>query len=136
MRIAPEEIGVSDVEAVHEIHRVGTPFRKGPWYHKLAAKQADDDSGGVFTIRDPRKASARRKLFLHAGSKGMVWDWEDQVIEVVEMTIAKVKRDLKNYGKVDIMKWWELMTADIMGMIAFGDSFRMVETEKVSRSFL
>lgn len=71
MRIAPDEIGVSDVDAVHEIHRVGLPFRKGQWYHKLAEKQADDEDGAIFTIQDPRKASARRKLFLHAGSRGV-----------------------------------------------------------------
>lgn len=131
MRIAPDKIGISDVVAVHEIHRVETPFRKSSWYHKLAAKQADDDSGGVFTIRDPRKASARRKLFLHAGSRGMIRDWEDQVSEIVKMTVAKVKRILKKDGTVDIMKWWEFMTTNIMGMVAFGESFRMVETEKV-----
>lgn len=131
MRIAPDELDICDVDAVHEIHRVGTAFRKAPWYHKLSPKQADDDSGGVFTIRDPKKASARRKLFLHAGSKAMIHEWEDEVSKLVRLTVSKIKRDLKIHGRVDLMKWWGFMTADVMGMFAFGESFRMVETEKV-----
>lgn len=65
----------------------------------------------------------------------MTRDWEGQINEVVEMTVAKVKRDLKQNGKVDMMRWWEFVTADIMGIIAFGESFRMVETGKVGISY-
>lgn len=61
----------------------------------------------------------------------MIHDWEDEVSKVVKLTVSKMKRDLNDCGRVDVMKWWEFMTADVMGMVAFGESFRMVETEKV-----
>lgn len=116
---------------MHEIHRIGTAFRKSEWYHRINSAQTNDDDGGVFTIIDPRKAIARRKLFLRAGSRAMVEDWDDEVMQVVELTVSKIKRDLEKEGKVDVMKWWTFMTADVMGMLCFGDSFRMVENEKV-----
>lgn len=62
----------------------------------------------------------------------MVREWEPQVAEIVDLTVAKIKRDLLETGVADVMKWWKFMTADVLGLIAFGESFNMVEKEQVS----
>lgn len=122
---------MSDINAYREIHKVGTRFSKAPWYQKLSPKQYNDDTCAVFGIRDHRKAAVRRKLFLQAGAPASVREWEPGVVEIVDETVTKIERDLKRRGKADVMRWWSFMTADVLGLVAFGEHFGMVRTEQV-----
>jgi len=131
VRISPTEIAVADIDAWRQIHRVGSDFRKNPkWYQGQSPVQYDDNTVGVFGLNDPKKASARRKLFQTAGTKKIVAEWEPQVIQLVDLTIERIKRDLKA-GQCDVMKWWTLMTSDVLGDLAFGESFDNVKNEEV-----
>lgn len=38
---------------------------------------------------------------------------------------------MKSRGAADIYKWWKFMTADLIGELTFGDSFRMLELGEV-----
>lgn len=131
MRVAPKEVSVSDLAAYHEIHKVGTKFTKAPWYQTLSPKQYNDDTCAVFGIRDHQKAAARRKLFLQAGNPATVREWEPQVVRIIGLTVARIQEDLERHGKADLMKWWSYMTTDVLGLIAFGESFDMVRTGEV-----
>lgn len=135
MRVAPNEISVSDIATYHEIHKVGTKFTKAPWYQKLSPKQYDDNTCAVFGIRDHKKAAARRKLFLQAGNPATVREWESQVVQIIDLTVERIRDELNSHGKADIMKWWSYMTTDVLGKIAFGESFEMVSTGQVGRVF-
>ena len=132
MRISPNEIAVADVQGVRQIHKIGTVWTKTSWYQGQTATQISDDTCGVFGVRDPRKASHRRKFFQQAGAKAVVGQWESEIRTSVQMTVSKIKRDALKDGKVDIMKWWIRMTTDVLGNLAFGESLDMVETESVS----
>lgn len=57
-------------------------------------------------------------------------EWEPQIKNIVHRAVAKIKRDAKN-GKANLVKWWSLMTADVLGDLAFGEAFGMVEGEQV-----
>lgn len=52
------------------------------------------------------------------------------IISTIDVTVSKIKRDASQ-GEEDIMKWWTMMTADILGSLAFGEPFRMIEYEQV-----
>ena len=52
------------------------------------------------------------------------------IICTIDPTVSKIKRDATQ-GEADIMKWWTMMTADILGSLAFGEPFRMIEHEQV-----
>ncbi|KAG5925741.1 hypothetical protein E4U42_004006 [Claviceps africana] len=129
VRVAPREISISDPDAVRQIHRIGTPFRKASWYKELT-RQPDDDACTVFAIQDPRQASARRKLFQRSATRAAVAQWEPVVARLADLAVGKIKRDVETTGTADVARWWSMMTADVLSSLAFGESYRIVETEQ------
>ena len=131
MRIAPTEIAVADIEAWRQIHRIGSDFKKNPkWYQGQSPIQTDDATCGVFGLVDPKKASARRKLFQQAGTKKIVAEWEPNIIQLTRLTIHKIRSDLESTGRCDVMKWWTFMATDVSAELAFGESFGTVKNEE------
>lgn len=119
------------MESCRQIHKIGTQFIKSAWYQDQVPTQYDDETCGVFGIRDPRKAAARRKLYQQAGTRAAVHSWEPRIVEIVYQAMDKIGRDLKLYGKADVFKWFPMMTTDLISELAFGEPFRMVEKEEV-----
>jgi len=132
VRIGPREIAIADLNAAQQIHKVGTRFRKSEWYQNQTTTQVTDDTCGVFGIRGLAEARRRRKYFQQAGTKAIVMEWEPMIISTIDVTVSKIKRDASQ-GEEDIMKWWTMMTADILGSLAFGEPFRMIEYEQKSQ---
>lgn len=126
MRVAHREVSVADIAVYHEIHKVGTMFQKARWYQKLSPRQYDDETCAVFGIRDQRKAAARRKLFLQAGSVSSVREWETGIVNIVDLMVARVKQELDERGKADVTKWFSYMTCDVLGLVAFDENFGMI----------
>ncbi|KAG6230416.1 hypothetical protein E4U26_007933 [Claviceps purpurea] len=127
VRVAPREVSISDLDSVRQIHRIGTPFRKAAWY-KEVTRQPPDDQCTVFAIQDPRKASARRKLFQRSATRAAVQQWEPVVAQLANLTVQKIKKDVSAKGSADVAKWWSMMAADVLTSLAFGESYRIVET--------
>jgi cytochrome P450 len=132
VRVSPNEVAVADIKANREIHKIGTTFTKSAWYQNQSPTQISDETCGVFGVRDHRKAMQRRKLYQQAGTKATVVQWEPQIRSIVEETVSKIRRDALGKGRVDIMRWWMMMTADVLGSLAFGEPFDIVKTESVS----
>lgn len=127
MRISPREIAVADPESFAAIHRIGSGFNKSPWY--------DSIPDGIFAMRDPKVHSQRRKLFARAFSATELRaNWEGVVRQKVELAVQKIQREAADHGEVDVMKWWTLMTTDVIGHLSFGESFEMLEVGRVSFS--
>ncbi|KAG5987176.1 hypothetical protein E4U54_005100 [Claviceps lovelessii] len=129
VRISPREISLAEADAVRQIHKIGTPFRKASWYKDLT-QQPDDDKCTVFAIRDPRRASARRKLFQRSATRAAVRQWEPVVVRLADLAVRRMKRDVVAGGTADVARWWSMMTADVLSLLAFGEAFHIVETEQ------
>ena len=129
VRIAPFEVHVSDIDSARQIHRVGTQFTKSAWYQNQSPVQYDDDTCGVFGLRGLEKAKARRKLFQQAGTRAAVKEWEPIIVDIVIRAVGKIKRDASE-GTADLVKWWSMMTADVLGSLAFGEPFNLVKNER------
>jgi hypothetical protein len=130
VRIAPNEIAIADIIAYQQIHKIGTHFIKSSWCQNQVPSQYDDGTCGVFGVRDNRKAAQRRKLYQQAGTRAAVRAWEPRFVEIIDLAVEKMKRDAKVNGKVDVFKWIAMMTTDVLGELAFGEAFRMVERER------
>ncbi|KAK7949267.1 cytochrome P450 [Apiospora aurea] len=120
VRIAPGEVAVADLAAYARIHRVGSPFLKGPWY--------DSVNPGIFALRDPKRHGERRRLFARAFSKtALRANWEAAVRRTVEKTMGRIKAEAEaEGGSADVLKWWTLMATDVIAHLSFGESFDMV----------
>ncbi|GKT95422.1 cytochrome P450 [Colletotrichum tofieldiae] len=76
---------------------------------------------------DPKQHAARRKLFARAfTSASLRQNWEPVVRQKVERAVDRIKADALN-GKADLLKWWTLMTTDVIAQLSFGESFEMLE---------
>jgi cytochrome P450 len=70
-------------------------------------------------------------LFQQAVTKAAVREWEPVVDGIVKEAVSKIKRDAQQTGTADVMKWVALMTTDVLGSLAFGEPFRLVERGEV-----
>jgi hypothetical protein len=128
VRLSPTEVGVADLDAFREIHKIGTKYMKSEWYLRLA----NFPKAGVFTMLDPREHGPRRKLLSRSFSRSyLVENWEPIVRQKALLAVTKIKADAVQ-GTADVYNWWMLLASDISAHLSFGESFRMLETGRVS----
>lgn len=100
---------------------------KSEWYLRLA----NFPKAGVFTMLDPREHGSRRKLLSRAFSRTyLVENWESVVREKALLAVTKIRREAEQ-SPADIYNWWMLLASDVSAHLAFGESFRMLETGHV-----
>ncbi|KAF9869419.1 cytochrome P450 [Colletotrichum karsti] len=123
VRISPTEVAVADPEGFNAIHKIGSGFLKGPWYSTVTVGVEP----GIFAMVNPKEHAARRKLFARAfTSASLRLNWEPVVRQKVERAVERIKTDALT-GKADVLKWWTLMTTDVIAHLSFGESFDMLE---------
>ncbi|TEA04262.1 Cytochrome P450 monooxygenase cypX [Colletotrichum sidae] len=127
VRISPKEVAVADPESFTAIHKIGSGFLKGPWYSTVTVGVEP----GIFAMADPKKHAARRRLFARAFTcASLRRNWEPIVRQKVERAVERIKAEEAVCGSADILKWWTLMTTDVIAHLSFGDSFEMLELGK------
>jgi cytochrome P450 len=127
VRISPEEVAVSDVGALSQIHKIGSGFHKSPWYDTITP----DRPPGIFTMRDPHQHAARRRLFAQSFSNSALQkNWAVEIRSRVEIAVSRIRQDAAT-GDADVLRWWTLMATDLITHLCFGESFHMLEQGKV-----
>lgn len=135
VRIAPREVAVADVQAAQAIHKIGSGFTKSAWYEELTKKTRPDTVGdnGIFLMRDPKAHAARRRLFARPFSNSALQANSDEAVrDKVNLALSKIQEEYKRDGKADVMKWWTLMTTDVIAHLSFGECFGGLQQGKVS----
>lgn len=128
VRIAPNEVDVSDLRGYNAIHKIGNGFHKSQWYPRFRTAYADQD---VFSETDSKKHAIRRKLLSRPFSKSNLrQNWERVVSEKAQLAVQKIKAKAES-GVCDVFEWWTYYTVDVIGQISFGESFGMLELGKV-----
>ncbi|KAH7146882.1 cytochrome P450 monooxygenase [Dactylonectria estremocensis] len=122
VRISPSEIDVADIEAFSEIHKIGSPFLKSPWYVMFRG------AVNCFTCSDPKIHGRKRKTLARPFSKtSLRGNWEAVVVNLAKQTVAKMKEEATQ-GTTDLLKWWTFFATDVTGEVAFGEAFGLVES--------
>jgi cytochrome P450 len=120
-------VGVSDLASFKEIHKIGTKYLKADWYQRLA----NFPKLGVFTMIDPREHGPRRKLLSRSFSRTyLVENWEPVVRQKALLCVEKIRRAAMD-DTADVYNWWMLLASDVSAHLAFGESFKMLETGHV-----
>lgn len=127
VRIAPDEVSVSDMDGFKKIHAVSATFNKADWYEKLTIFPRHS----VFTMMTKETHAARRKLFARGFSKSYLREhYEPIVAEKARLAVKGIKeRAVK--GNADLMQWWTFLATDTVGRLGFGESFGMLEKGEV-----
>jgi hypothetical protein len=71
-----------------------------------------------------------RKLLSHAFSDAALRQQEDILTQYFELLVQELKKrvDTLDAGKVDLAKWYNFLTFDIIGDMCFGESFGALES--------
>jgi cytochrome P450 len=128
VRLSPNEVGVSDLGAFREIHKIGTKYLKSDWYQRLA----NFPKAGIFTMIDPKEHGPRRKLLSRSFSKTYLMEhWEAVVRDKAQLCVEKIKGDATR-SSADVYNWWMLLASDVTAHLSFGEPFGMLQTGQVS----
>ncbi|KAI3337515.1 cytochrome P450 [Xylariaceae sp. AK1471] len=131
VRVAPNDLVFNSAQAWQDIYgfRPGhRTFIKGVFYE-----------GGVFssrgvssidTERDPQRHANMRRLLANAFSMTSLTEQEELVRGTIDRFIEVFKTKTVEHGQVfDVTKGYERMTFDIIGDLAFGETFGALESE-------
>ena len=124
VRVAPNELSFNTAQSWHDIYGL----RKS---HDVFVKSEFYDGGNfaaeslsIVSERDPQKHSQMRKYLSSAFSDRSLRDQEYLIAEIVDEFIASIDPG-HNEGKepVELVNMFNLTTFDIIGSLAFGESF-------------
>lgn len=127
IRISPNEVEVCDLAAYREVHRIGSGFVKASSYDKMTPGMESN----VFSMTKVQEHAARRKLLARPFSRSsLLAHFQNLVIERSRLAVAKIKEEASQ-GACDAMKWWTLMTSDVIMEVAFGEKSGLLEAGEV-----
>lgn len=90
----------------------------------------------IVTERDPSKHAQMRRLLAHAFSNTSLNEQQELIIGTVDRFIELVKtKTCVQDGVFDIAKGYERMAFDIIGDLAFGETFGALETGLLHRFY-
>lgn len=123
VRVAPNELSFNSAQAWKDIygHRKGhATFIKSHFYDRgNFANQAHS----IVSERDPVKHSKMRKYLSSAFSDRSLKEQEHLVIEKVDEFIDQIYKSGSTPAGIDMTLWFNLLTFDVIGELAFGQSF-------------
>ena len=129
VRISPTELSFISSEAWQDIYsyRPGhTPFEKD-------LRVYGKPPNGVHSLLTaPRGDHARmRRVLDHAFSDKAYKEQEPIVVSYIDKLIKRLNEQThdSNQGQVDLVKWYNWMSFDVIGDLSFGQSFNCLETQ-------
>ncbi|KAF2400362.1 benzoate para-hydroxylase [Trichodelitschia bisporula] len=139
VRIQPHHISVADAAAVSAIYGHGNGFLKSDYYDAFVSIQR-----GLFNTRSRPEHSRKRKTVSHTFSAKSVGQFEEYMHhnlalfaqrwgELSDAAAASAKTTKEEwptpraYAEIDALNWFNYLAFDIIGDLAFGAPFGMLE---------
>lgn len=128
VRTNPEEVDVSEIQAVRSIHSVKAGYLKSSFYTNLTGRAQQS----VFSATDPEFHRHRRRLLSMPLSESALKTLEPIVRSKASLAVQRIGEEMESRGAADVFKWFLFYSTDVIGELSFGESFRMLEIGKVS----
>ncbi|KAJ6149580.1 hypothetical protein N7471_000779 [Penicillium samsonianum] len=133
VRIGFNHVSIADERALNVVYGHGNGFLKDHYYEAFVAR-----TPGMFNVRDRAEHTRKRKIISHAFSPRSVAEFEPFMAENLERWTSQLDRiagsQSQNNGKVfapyNAMPWFSYLAFDIIGDLAFGSPFGMVNKGK------
>ncbi|PLW11316.1 hypothetical protein PCASD_07350 [Puccinia coronata f. sp. avenae] len=138
VRIAPNELSIADPDAIPVVLGHGTGTVKSRFYDAFVAVHR-----GLFNTRDRADHTRKRKIISSTFSQKSILEFEayitdtmacflkkmDQLaLEIDPDHLARNQDSFSTFWKViDILPWLNYLAFDIIGDLAFGERFGMIE---------
>lgn len=127
MRIAPREVDVCDIDAAKAIYTTREVFLKSVWYQHFTSYGVET----LFNTNDVDFHRRHRRLLSAPLSEASLRAYWRQISSRCEHTIQRMRDEMRTTGAADVFKWWTFFATDVIGELAFGESFRMIERGEV-----
>ncbi|KAI1133339.1 cytochrome p450 benzoate 4-monooxygenase [Nemania abortiva] len=127
VRVGFNHVSIATGEGLRTVYAHGNGFLKDTYYEAFVSGVP-----GVFNVRDRDEHTRKRKIIAHAFSPGAVHDFEPHMSANLKRWVSQLDRQASNpgkdgYARVNIMPWCTFIAFDIIGDLAFGAPFGMVQ---------
>ena len=136
IRVSPNELSFASVgswKGIYGSQSTGKPaLVKSEFYEMYGA---GFNSTCIGSERDPSKHARMRRLLSPAFSAKVLKDQEDIVGQTIDAFVVRIGRDGAPGSKgLNMTKWYEMVAFDILGEMAFGESFHCIENGKLKKN--
>ncbi|KAJ4251352.1 hypothetical protein NW762_011333 [Fusarium torreyae] len=128
VRLGPNEIDISDLQAVQNIYSIKSNYIKTQWYNQLT----DLPVRNVFDTTNVEYHRRHRRLLGGNMSETALKNFLPIITPRIDLAIARMREEMHNRGVADVCKWWLFMATDIIGELTFGESFQTLEQGRKS----
>ncbi|KAF3386264.1 hypothetical protein F1880_001608 [Penicillium rolfsii] len=118
VRLGPTELSITDPNAVKALYSSQAKVSKGPWYTILEPRVSLQQE------RNKQEHARRRKAWDQAFSARALRDYEPRVSHYTSQLIDAIEKHLGS--SMDISRWFNYYSFDVMGDLSFGESFNML----------
>ncbi|KAE8447509.1 hypothetical protein EG329_010639 [Mollisiaceae sp. DMI_Dod_QoI] len=129
VRIQPDHVSVADESAIQEIYGHGNGFLKSDFYDAFVSIQR-----GLFNTRDRAEHTRKRKTVSHTFSPKSIGQFEVYMHQNLELFVQQWDTMSNNahgqFAKLDCLHWFNYLAFDMIGDLAFGAPFGMLEKGK------
>lgn len=134
VRVAPNELSFSTAQSWKDIYgqRKGhATFVKGDFYD---GGNFANQAHSVVSERDPAKHTEMRRYLSSAFSDRSLKEQEYLVSGIIDNFISQIEKRTSSPFGINMTLWFNLMTFDIIGKLAFGQDFGGVDSGGFSYS--
>ncbi|KAJ5923362.1 Cytochrome P450 [Penicillium verhagenii] len=140
VRIGFNHVSIADERALNVVYGHGNGFLKDHYYEAFIAR-----TPGMFNVRDRAEHTRKRKIISHAFSPKSVAAFEPHMAANLQRWVNQLDRiaatsspqpqiggsdSSKSFGHFNAMPWFSYLAFDIIGDLAFGSPFGMVNKGK------
>ncbi|RYC63158.1 hypothetical protein CHU98_g3055 [Xylaria longipes] len=127
VRVGFNHISIATAEGLRTVYAHGNGFLKDILYEAFVASVPD-----VFNVRDRGEHTRKRKLIANAFSPGAVHDFEPYMSSNLERWVSQLDHiaaspGMDGYAQMNMKPWCTFLAFDIIGDLAFGAPFGMVQ---------
>ncbi|KAJ5090082.1 Cytochrome P450 [Penicillium argentinense] len=135
VRIGFNHVSIADERGLNVVYGHGNGFLKDQYYEAFVAR-----TPGMFNVRDRAEHTRKRKIISHAFSPRAVAAFEPHMAANLQRWVKQLDRiatsglqsekNNSQYARYNAMPWFSYLAFDIIGDLAFGAPFGMVEKGK------
>ncbi|KAE8393149.1 cytochrome P450 [Aspergillus alliaceus] len=118
MRISPNEISFTDIEASDVIYAQTSRFEKSKYYYQAFETPAKN----LFSMQDRREHSQDKKLISHSMSRANIILHESSLYDKANFVMDRVAKRAMSGQTVPLFLLFRCMTLDMISDFAFGKS--------------
>lgn len=127
-RVSPNELSfasVSSWKAIYGHAIAGKPTAVKSKFYEMYG--AGFNSWCIGSERDPKVHGRMKKLLSHAFSTKALIEQEDIIQKSIDAFIEKIGPESQSPKGLNVGEWYQMVAFDILGDMAFGESFHCIE---------